>query len=80
MMDRTVGNVMLVGFHKIAAERGDGLLPELVAMIAERRRQHEDEMLILHGADTIHHSRKAGEKAANVIAFRRHSTPACAQD
>jgi hypothetical protein len=38
MSDKTPNEFMMIGLHKLAAERGDGLIPELLALYAERQR------------------------------------------
>jgi hypothetical protein len=38
MTDETSNEYMMIGLHKLAADRDDGLVPELMALYAERRR------------------------------------------
>ncbi|CCM76236.1 hypothetical protein [Rhizobium mesoamericanum] len=43
MNEERVDGVMIIGLHKLAAQRGDGLVPELYHLLlrnAERRRDH----------------------------------------
>jgi hypothetical protein len=37
-MEDIPGNFMMIGLHKLAAERDDGLIPELLALYAARER------------------------------------------
>jgi hypothetical protein len=37
MMDDIPNDFTLIGLHKLAAERGDGLVPELLALYSARR-------------------------------------------
>ena len=39
MTDKTPNEFMMIGLHKLAAERGDGLIPELLALYAARHRE-----------------------------------------
>ena len=36
-MTDTPDNFMMIGLHKLAAERGDGLIPELLALYSARQ-------------------------------------------
>jgi hypothetical protein len=38
MTDETANEFMMIGLHKLAADRDDGLVPELMAICSERRR------------------------------------------
>ncbi|MDO6964399.1 hypothetical protein [Rhizobium alvei] len=64
---------MMIGLHKLAAERGDGLVPELLAAIAERRQMFNDQVIILHAGEKVEKKRKVltGNAGDNVVAFRR---------
>lgn len=80
MSDRVPNEFMMIGLHKLAAERGDGLVPELMALFADRRRQALENENVLRFPDELASpaSRHVAQQTAgndNVIAF----TPYLAQ-
>jgi|EndMetStandDraft_4_1072995.scaffolds.fasta_scaffold519951_2 hypothetical protein len=73
-MNDKPNNFMMLGLHKLAAERGDGLIPELLALYKAQALQAEEREVL-----EIPHTKPAAvvvetpAKAAgndNVIAFR----------
>lgn len=40
-MSETPDNFLMIGLHKLAAERGDGLIPELLTLYAAREKLAE---------------------------------------
>jgi hypothetical protein len=62
----------LIGLHKMAQSNGDGLVPELLAALAERHSRFEDEMLLRHtAAGKEDDDSGAGARPANVLHFPR---------
>lgn len=68
-MNDTKIDMLMIGLHKLAAARGDGLIPELMALYAERDRRAADDFsgtLMPIGDEAS--TKSAGND--NVIAFR----------
>jgi len=61
-------NFMMIGLHKLAAERGDGLIPELLALYAARARLSESAPLVLdEPASTVDDRSVKSARNDNVI-------------
>ena len=77
MSDQTPNEFLMIGLHKLAAERGDGLIPELAALYADRQRRTMESSNVVRFPEelTSPASAFAGEQVVgndNVIAFRPH--------
>ena len=64
----------LVGLHKLAADCGDGLIPELLTMMADRRAQFEDDAILSalrRDAEDESHAALRQPRSATIIDFPR---------
>jgi hypothetical protein len=74
MSDTTPNEFMMIGLHKLAAERGDGLIPELLALYGERQRMAMQSPNVVAFPDelaspaSVHPPGNVGND--NVIAFK----------
>jgi hypothetical protein len=75
MSDHIPHEFMMIGLHKMAAERGDGLIPELLTLYATRQRMQNDASNIVAFPEDLAspacaHAGSADIGNDNVIAFR----------
>lgn len=80
-MTRITGDdFMLIGLHKIASERGDGLIPEMMAVLRRSREGFDDRAGLVQfpersgAARRVSHAQASNEN--NVIAFPLARRPA----
>ena len=64
-------NFVMIGLHKLAAERGDGLIPELLALYQQRDRSTESTVLPTSATHMAQHETSVAHVSNdNVILLR----------
>ncbi len=86
MSDRDPDGFTMIGLHKLAAQAGDGLVPELYEILADRRQERRSHVNVI--AFPIWEARFPGEApdaplgadaadGRNVVAFQRPARKTC---
>lgn len=72
MRDEHADSSLLIGLHKLAEQNGDGMVPELYALLAERRQADRDMANVVplpRGRDAA--SSVAPRGPSRILSFRR---------